>query len=248
MLGVDQLVWQPTRLRAHSAVGAASSDERRHEALPRVAQTQRPMDEALDFHQARAREGGDLVDGDFTRQRHSGDTESGQRLDGRGVVCIHLRRRVNAHMRHRHPNHAQQTQVLHDHCINAGGPRGIHNLQSGVQLVRKHHDVERQVHAHPAQVREVAGIGEFVEREVLRTSTSVEDLDAEVDGIGTVRHSGPQCFGTTCGRKQFWNERRRGEHGDLQANDGVMTHDMDGAHFAPRKPQCTIGLRLRRTM
>ena len=59
---VVQRVGQTARLRAQPAVRRAAADERRHEALPRIAHAQRSVGERLHFHAETVRDLGEVGD------------------------------------------------------------------------------------------------------------------------------------------------------------------------------------------
>ena len=90
---VHEGIRQATRLRAQTAVGAAPADERREQALPRLADAQRTVHEALEVH-AEAAQLLDLRDAQLAGERDARGAQLAGELDAPRPADVHLRRRV----------------------------------------------------------------------------------------------------------------------------------------------------------
>ena len=90
---VHEGIRQAARLRAQTAVGAAPADERREQALPRLADAQRTVHEALEVH-AEAAQLLDLRDAQLAGERNTRGAQLAGELDAPRPADVHLRRRV----------------------------------------------------------------------------------------------------------------------------------------------------------
>ena len=87
---IDQSPGKTARLRAHPTVGAAPTDEGGHEALPRVADAERPMGEDLEVDPLPGKTR-DLPEGELPRKRHPRGSQPFREGDARDAAEVHLR-------------------------------------------------------------------------------------------------------------------------------------------------------------
>ena len=96
--------------------------------------------------------------------------------------------------------------------ITASMPRSIaspRNIERVGELGGLDEDVEREVDAAAALVREAAGLAELVERELRALVARVEALGAEVDGVGAVGDGGANGVERAGGREELGDVARR---------------------------------------
>ena len=107
------------------------------------------------------------------------------------------------------PNQPGDPQVLHNDGV---GP-GVNHLRQVVrrplELIREDQGIEGDISPNPVAVQVGQGFGECREGEVGRPMAGVEVIEAEIDGVGTVRDGGPQGFGIAGRSQQF--RKNRGE-------------------------------------
>ena len=190
---VMQCVRQAARLRAQAAIGRAPADERGHEALARIAHTQRTVGERLDFQAqliADLRQMLDLGQRQLARERHARCPELGSGLHTRLVVRVHLRGDMQARLRQRSRKLGGDADILHDERIGAGAICLARRFHGAVDLAGQNGRVERNVDIHAAQMRESASIGERVDGEIVGATSRVERLKAQVNRVGATTHSG----------------------------------------------------------
>jgi hypothetical protein len=94
-----------------------------------------------------------------------------------------------------------EADVLHDRGVDAAVDALAEVEQRLTQLVRLHEDVEREVDAGAAPMRDEATLFEFVEGELGAVVACVEPRRPEVHRVGPVRDRGPHGF-ERAGRRQ----------------------------------------------
>ncbi len=216
-LRVDQLVGQPAWLGAQTPVGRTRADQRRQQALARVAHADGAVHERLDLDSGRRARGdqlGHLLDRRLAREGHARDTAGTKHDDRRRAVGVELGRSVDPHVRQCEPHRADQTQVLQDDRIHAGGPGLVDQGEGFFEFGGQHDHIRRQVDSHAMHVREAACFRKRLEREVLGPSAGVELVHTQVHGIGTVgdrcaQRVKPTARGEKLGNVLFGRAHRR---------------------------------------
>ena len=94
----------------------------------------------------------------------------------------------------------------------ASTPRSIaspRNIERVGELGRLDQDVQREVDAPSALVREAARLADLVERELRALVAGVEALRAEIDGVGAVRQRRAHGVERTGGREELGDGEAR---------------------------------------
>ena len=151
-----ELVGQPARLRASAAVGAASADGLAREALPRVRDAERAVDEDLELDVRRAGDGRDVLERQLAREDDAIGPAIAREKHARGVGARHLRRRVDSHARRDGSHELRGTEVLNDDGIDCGGRTRAHLLLEARELRVEHQGVQRDVPADASAVQRIA--------------------------------------------------------------------------------------------
>ena len=203
---VAQLVRKPARLGAQAAVGRTTSDQRRHETLARIAHAQRAVRERLHFQAlllGRTHEGGHLGQRELARERHAPGAQAGGGPHAGGVMDVHLRGHVQARLGQGARQLARHADVLHDERVGSRAIGLARALERLVRLAGKHGRVERDVHAHAAQMRVGGRLLQVANREVVGAAARVERLEPDVHRVGSCAHRRPQRRRVARRRQKF---------------------------------------------
>ncbi len=95
--------------------------------------------------------------------------------------------------------------VLDDGRVDAAVDAVAQVEQRLAQLRGLHEDVEREVDAGAAGMRQKAGLFQLVHGELRAVVAGVEALGAEIDGVGPVGEGGTGGVEGAGGGKQLWN-------------------------------------------
>src|SRR5207237_7025345 len=121
----------------------------------------------------------------------------------RGVVYGHLGRAVNLKLRIQPPDEIDEAKVLNDGRVDAAVDGVAEKGKRLDQLVRLDEHVEREIDAAAAAVRDAAGLGQLLERELRALVARIETLRAEVHGVGAVGNGRADGVQGTCRRQQL---------------------------------------------
>ena len=164
------------------------------------------MREAFGFHvQAMRLFGyfGELGAAQLARQRYAFGAEFRRRSHAVNVVRIHLRRDMQAGIGQRAPHFGGESDILHDKGVYAASPCLAGKLERRRDFVGHNRDVECEVHAHPAQMGEIACARQVVKGEIVCAAAGVERIATQVHRIGSSRHRGMQTRHRACGGEKF---------------------------------------------
>ena len=193
-------------LRAGASVRRAPANHGAHKALSRIANAQGAVREALGFHIQAMRFFGDLGElsaAQLARQRYAFGAEFRRRSHAVNVMRVHLRRDMQARIGQRAPHFGGEPDILHDKGVYAASPCLAGKLERRRYFVGHNRDVEREVHANPAQVGEIARARQVVKGEVVCAATGIERIATQVHRIGSGRHRGMQTRHRACGGEKF---------------------------------------------
>ena len=188
---VVQLVGKAAGLGAQAPVRRAPADHRRHEALPRVADAERPVPERLDLDallRGDACQMRDFFEGKLARERDAGGAHARGSADAGCVARVHLSGDMKPDLRQRSRDLGRDTDVLDDERIGPGAPCLTSAFEGAGNLVGKDDRVKRHVDLDAAQVGEIACRGKRLRREVVGAAARVERLEAEVHRVGSGAH------------------------------------------------------------
>ena len=106
-----------------------------------------------------------------------------------------------------------------------------------LHLVRLHEDVEREVDARAAAVRDRARLLELGERELRALVARVELLDAQIHGVGAVRDGGADGVEGAGGAEEFG-----AGHASKDTTQGRSVTEGNRAHSTGRRVRRTTEL------
>jgi hypothetical protein len=201
---VGQHVVLAARLRARPAVGRALGDHPGHEALPGVRDAERAVDEALEPQRGDGlADGADVLQRVLASEDHPLHPQLAHHRGAGGVVHGHLRGAVDFQPRVQTPDEPHQPDILHDDGVDPPVHALAQELERVHQLARLDEDVEREVDAPPARVRQQARLLQLVEGELGPLVTGVEAGGAQIDGVGPVGHGGANGIQGAGGREKL---------------------------------------------
>ena len=204
---VIEYVVLATGLRARAAIGTSLRDHARHEALAAVRDAEGAVNERLE---AQLRHGG--LDGTDVRERvlaredDALDPELAHDARATYVVDGHLRGAVNLEAGIDDLDQADEADILHDGGVDAAVDRFTKEDERLGELTRFQQDVQREVDAAAALVREPAGFGDLIQRELRAFVAGIEAIRAQIDGIGTVGEGGAHGVKRSSRGEQLGND------------------------------------------
>ncbi len=183
----DQLIGQAAGLGALAAIGAAAAERFAGQALARIGDAQRAVNEHLQRHRGLAVDVGDFVDRQFPGQDHPFDPQPRDQLDRLGAGERHLRGGVDGEIRRNGFDQPHGAQVLDQDGVDPGRRDLADGLFELGQFAGKHQRVERHVSPHSAAVDERHHVGELVGAQIGGPGAGVEArVEAEIHGVGAV--------------------------------------------------------------
>ena len=208
---VHEPVGQTTGLGAQTAIRAASADERGEQALTRLADAQRAVDEHLEVN-AELGKLGNLFDGKLAGKRDTRATQTRGKLDAAFAAHVHLRRGVQLELGQLTTQHGHEADVLHDGGIDSrfGGIRD--HRKDIVHLAGKHEGVGREIDTGAAQMGVTTRSTQVVDVEVVGITTRVERTGTQIDGIGTGGKRRLERLAISRGGEQFRLSHRLVRH------------------------------------
>jgi hypothetical protein len=135
-------------------------------------------------------DGANVIERVLSREHDTSDAKLQHHPRARLIVDGRLRGSMNLELGIDRLNQPNEPEVLHDDGIDAAIDSLTEERERVDQLGRLDQDVEREVDAPLALVSDAASFGQLVERQLRAFVACVEPRGAEVDGIGSVGHSG----------------------------------------------------------
>ena len=223
----DQLVWQPTRLGALPAVGAAAAEALAGQALPAVGDAERAVGEHLQRHRRGIGDLADVLDAQLARQHDALDAQRADELDAARLGQRHLRRPVYVQARRDVADQVRHAQVLHDDGVDARRGDRLDVVGGRRQLVAENEGVEREETLHVVVVQVGDDLRQIVQLEVGGTVPGIELVEPEVDGVRPVGNRGTHRVPIAGGGEQFgrasgWRGGR-GEHRRIISPNGIRS-------------------------
>ena len=202
---VHQIVRQPARLQAGSAVAAARRHRTAQVALPAVRDANRPVHERLDpgvrnrvGNPAYLRQGRSALEND---PRKTGVAPKPRPV---GSHRTHLRRGVQLDRRKTHP---QKSRILHDQRIGTRAAYFAGDAFGLAQFVGKNQRIHRHEHPHAETVRIVAQPRDVADRNG-RIDPRAETGRTDVQRVGAAIDGGASVF-VIFGRSQQFDRSHR---------------------------------------
>ena len=203
LLSATEAVGQAAGLRALSAVAAAAADDGGKIALPRIAHTQRPMGKYFNFNRAVFADVGNVLAPKLTRQNDAAAAHFRRLQNAVEVVDAHLRAGVHLHGGRQSAAEPYGAGILHDEGVDTGLGGLPHQFLHLRSFPIGRQRVDRQMHAHAANVAVAHRLAQLVQCEIFRTRAGVERAAAKVDRVRTVLHGGAQRIHRPCRGQQF---------------------------------------------
>ncbi len=144
----------------------------------------------------------------FPREHSEIATEFAGEFHTRRAGDGHLRGGMNRKIRREMADQPADADVLHDGRVHAGGDDGTQIIFCIGQFILKHQRVERDIAFHAAPVQKFHQLWQIAFGKIMRPHPRVEFVQAEVNGIRAIFHSGFGTFPVTGGREQFRQARR----------------------------------------
>ena len=147
----------------------------------------------------------DILERVLAREHDSLHAEPLHEAGAGGVMNRELRGAVDFEVGIEVLDQPDRAQVLHQRGIDAAIDAFAQMEQRFAQLGRLEEDVEREIDARAALVRQPAGLLEVVERQLRAVVARVELLDAQVDGVRPVCQGGANSIEAPRWGEQFGN-------------------------------------------
>ncbi len=157
----DQVVGQPAGLRTLAAVRAAPAPGFRREALPRVADAERPVDEHLQFGVDLRADPRDFPDRELPGEDHPLRSQSGGQTHTVRTGDRHLRRGMDVDSGRHLAHQRQDPQVLHDQPVRTGLGDRLEGVARPTHLLGEDEGVEDDVAPHPPATQVEQDVGEI---------------------------------------------------------------------------------------
>ena len=131
-----------------------------------------------------------VIEGVLARQHHALHAELLEHRGPGAVVHRRLRRAVDLQIWVQLPNQADEAEVLNDHRVNAAVDCLTEKGERLGELTRFDENIQGEIDASAAAVRDATRISELVECELGAFVARVEALGPEINGVGTIRDGG----------------------------------------------------------
>ncbi len=170
----DQIVGEPAGLGALPAVGAPPSERLAGQTLSRVGDAQGAVDERFERQRRWLVNLPHLADRQLAGHHHAIDSERSRELNPFGAGQGHLGRRVNRQSRGDGADESHDSQILHQHRVDAGRGNRADYAVPGRQFAGKDQGVERDIPLHATMMQESHHRRQFRHREVGRARSGIE--------------------------------------------------------------------------
>ena len=148
-----QLIRQPAGLGTLPAIGTASSPGFAAETLPRIGNTQRPVDKRFQLDSRCRDNAANVLEIQFPAQHDSCATQGLGQVGSLGTGDGHLGATVDFQLRRNVPRQFGNTRILYDDGITTGFGNGDDCLLGKLQFVVKHECVERDESPHTSSTQ-----------------------------------------------------------------------------------------------
>ena len=192
-------VRQAAGLGALAAVSAPAADQRGEQALPGMADAQRPVDEQLGFDRRLRQERLQVLPADLPCRHHAGHTARAKLPCHRTVVPRHLRAGVQLHRRHHPPQSLRPADIGNNQGIHPRPRRIRRRTEKLRHLAVGNQGVQRQIDPHPARVREANRLAQLPRIKILRVRPGIEGHAAQIYSISPAFQCRFQRRDGTCG-------------------------------------------------
>ena len=187
-----------------AAVRAAAAERFAREALARIGDAQRPVDEHFELDRRLAADRANFWDRELAGQHHALDAELLGRANAFAAGERHLRRSVDRQVGTDRAQQPDEAEVLHEHGIDArfGEPHDM--LLDRFELRREDERVERHIAADRPVVQKTNDLRQLVEMQIRRPRPRVEPrIEPEVNSIRPVLNGRRHAHAITGRRKQL---------------------------------------------
>ena len=130
-------------------------------------------------------------------------TQAGRRPHTGQIVGVHLGGQVQRSLGQRAGDLGGQADILHDEAVGAGAVGLAHAFQRRIYLARQDHRVHGHIDGNAAQMREIAGLPQGLDSEIVGPAACVERLEPQVHRIGPRRHRRMERHHIPGRRQQF---------------------------------------------
>ena len=198
-VGIGQGVAGPARLGANPAIAAPAGRGLAHVALPAVGNAQGPVHECFQLHPGPLSDGGNLVEGELSRQDNPFKAHRFEELHFFRGVVVHLRAGNEGD---RGEIQLEQTHILDNQTIGPQLKDLPDDLKGLGEFPVRQDGIERHVHPGVIEVRMVDQAGHVRDADP-GIGPGTEFRRADIDGICPVIDGGHADFGVACRRQQF---------------------------------------------